>query len=127
MIHGIGTDIVAIERLRLLHARYGERLAQRLLAGEEQTDYHAAADKVRLLAKRFAAKEALAKALGTGLRPPVSLAHIAVAHDALGRPSFRFATPLAEWLAARGVGRVHLTLADERDYAVGFVVAERSS
>ncbi len=124
MILGIGTDIVAIERLRAMHERHGARLADRLLAAGEQADYARAAEPARLLAKRFAAKEALAKALGTGLRAPVSLAGMAVVHDALGRPGFNFVAELADWLAARGIARVHLSLSDERDYAVGFVIVE---
>lgn len=124
MIHGIGTDIVAVARIRRVHARHGERLAARLLSRTEWDGYLQAADKPRLLAKRFAAKEALAKALGTGLRAPVSLVNIGVTHDDLGRPGFTFDPMLQRWLAARGIARVHLSLADEVDYAVGFVVVE---
>ncbi|MFN3593908.1 MAG: holo-ACP synthase [Thiobacillaceae bacterium] len=124
MIHGIGTDIVAVARVRGVYARHGERLAARLLSRTEWEGYLQAADKPRLLAKRFAAKEALAKALGTGLRAPVSLANMGVTHDDLGRPGFAFVPELERWLAARGIARVHLSLADEMDYAVGFVVVE---
>lgn len=124
MIQGIGTDIVAVARMSALHERHGERLAQRLLTVEERPDYDRATDKARLLAKRFAAKEALAKALGTGLRAPVSLANMGVTHDALGRPAFAFRPDLRAWLTARRIVRVHLSLADELHYAVGFVVVE---
>lgn len=124
MIHGIGTDIVAVARMRGVHARHGERLAARLLSRTEWEGYLQAADKPRLLAKRFAAKEALAKALGTGLRAPVTLANMGVTHDVHGRPGFTFDPELECWLAARGIARVHLSLADEVDYAVGFVVVE---
>lgn len=124
MIHGIGTDIVAVARMRGVHARHGERLAARLLSPAEWPGYLRAADKPRLLAKRFAAKEALAKALGTGLRAPVSLVNMGVTHDVHGRPGFAFDPELQRWLTARGIARVHLSLADEVDYAVGFVVVE---
>ena len=124
MIQGIGTDIVDIARMSALHDRHGPRLAHRLLTTGERSDYEIATDKARLLAKRFAAKEALAKALGTGLRTPVSLANMAVTHDALGRPSFAFSPDLQAWLKTRRIARVHLSLSDEQHYAVAFVIVE---
>lgn len=124
MIAGIGTDLVAVARMRTLHARFGERLARRLLAAAELAEYRGAARPERLLAKRFAAKEALAKALGTGLRAPVSLTGIAVEHDALGQPRFGYAPALRDWLAARRIGAVHVSISDETEHVVAFVVAE---
>lgn len=126
MIHGIGTDIVAVQRMAAIHARFGGKLAQRVLAPAEWDDYSAARDKQRFLAKRFAAKEALAKALGTGMRAPVAFAAISVTHDALGRPGFAFSADLDAWLRAREFGASHLSLSDETDYAVAFVVVERA-
>lgn len=123
MIVGIGTDIVAIERLRRMWERHGRRAAERLLAEEEYAGLELAADKGRFLAKRFAAKEAFAKAFGTGVRPPATLTAIAVAHDELGRPFLRFNGPLES--SARHL-RSHLTLSDEADYAVAFVVLEKN-
>ena len=124
MIYGIGTDLVAIARIADLHVRFGERFARRLLAEEEWLEYARATMPVRFLAKRFAAKEALAKALGTGLRAPVTLGNIAVRHDALGRPAYAATAPLADWLRARGIGRLHLSLSDERDHALAFAIVE---
>lgn len=124
MIRGIGTDIVDVVRMSALHGRYGLKLAQRLLTAVERADYDRAAEPARLLAKRFAAKEALAKALGTGLRAPVSLANMTVTHDPLGRPAFTFAPALQAWLAARRIVRVHLSLSDEQHYALAFVIVE---
>lgn len=124
MILGIGVDLVKVARLTDMHARHGGRLAQRLLAPEELADYVEARDKDRFLAKRFAAKEALAKALGTGLRHPVSLTSIFVEHDALGRPSLNFAPELARWVQQRGIGRVHLSISDEAEHTIAFVVIE---
>ena len=88
MIHGIGTDIVAVKRLQRMWERHGERVLEKLLAPQELAEFaHAAvAAKGRFLAKRFAAKEAFCKALGTGLRPPAVLPAIAVGHDELGKP-----------------------------------------
>lgn len=125
MIHGIGTDIVAVARLGELHGRHGERALGKLLAPDEMDAARNCVDPARFLAKRFAAKEALGKALGTGIRQPVLLTAIAVAHDSLGKPEFRFSTELETYLRERGLC-AHLSLSDEQDYAVAFVVVEKS-
>lgn len=125
MIHGIGTDLVAIERLSQMWRRHGERALDKLLAPEERDDCRASPDPGRFLAKRFAAKEALGKALGTGIRAPVLLPAIAVRHDQLGRPAFAFAPELAGWIAARALV-CHLSLADEAGQALALVVAEKT-
>lgn len=125
MIYGIGTDIADIDRMREVHARYGGKLAQRMLAPEEWGEYAEARDKDAFLAKRFAAKEAFAKAAGTGMRAPVTLTAISVAHDGLGRPELAFAPELAAWMRTRGMGRAHLSISDERHHVVAFVLLER--
>ncbi len=124
MIFGIGTDIVAHARIGALHERYGSRFAQRILSPMEFLEYGTHADPVRLLMKRFAAKEALAKASGSGMRYPVTLQRISVAHDAMGKPIFEFDAELAAHLKQLGVTRHHLSISDERDVAVAFVVLE---
>jgi len=121
MITGIGTDIVAVGRLRAMWDKHGKAALDKLLAPSERADFVAAADPGRFLAKRFAAKEALAKALGTGLRPPVLLPAIAVTHDAQGKPQFAFHGPLAELTQNL---TVHLSLSDEADYAIAYVIVE---
>ena len=123
MIHGIGTDIVAVSRLRSMWERHGERALERLLAPQERGDFERAADKGRFLAKRFAAKEAFAKAFGTGVRPPLLLSAVAVTHDELGKPIFAFDGPLAE---ATGHLTAHLSISDEAEYAVAYVILERA-
>jgi len=124
MILGIGVDLVKVARFTDMHARHGSRLAQRLMAPEELADYVEVRDKDRFLAKRFAAKEALAKALGTGLRHPVNLTAIRVEHDSLGRPSLGFSPELAHWIERRGISRVHLSISDETTHAIAFVIVE---
>ena len=84
MIYGVGTDIVAVKRLQALWERHGEKTGERILAPSEYEDFAQASDKGRFLAKRFAAKEAFSKALGTGVRPPATLSSIAITHDELG-------------------------------------------
>ena len=85
LIHGIGTDIVRIARMEDNVDRYGARFARRMLAPEEMKEYELSRQPARFLAKRFAAKEAAAKALGTGFSQGVGLRDIAVAHEAAGR------------------------------------------
>ena len=126
MIYGIGTDIVAVSRIAALHERYGDALARRILTAQEWANYATHAQPVRFLAKRFAAKEAFAKAVGTGIREPVSLRFIGVAHDEWGKPMFACAPELAEWLAQRGIARVHLSLSDEKEQVIAFALAETS-
>ncbi|MBM3390918.1 MAG: holo-ACP synthase [Betaproteobacteria bacterium] len=123
MIHGVGTDVVAIARLERMLDAHGERAAAKLLASSEMERYRQAPKPAAFLAKRFAAKEALGKALGLGLRDPATLHNIAVASDGIGRPSFEFAPPLADWMRSRRL-RAHLSLSDETDTALAFVVVE---
>jgi holo-[acyl-carrier protein] synthase len=125
MIYGIGTDIVAMRRISAALEKFGERFAARILAPEERAEFAAHKFPARFLAKRFAAKEAFAKALGTGVRHPVTLHNIRVGHDSLGKPSLAFAPSLADDLARRGINGHHLSLSDEEDMAVAFVILER--
>lgn len=124
MIHGIGTDIVAVARFETMWLRHGRRLAQRLLSEQELSEFAAHSSPARFLAKRFAAKEALSKAVGSGLRHPVTLRRISVMHDALGKPMFLFDEVLHRYLAQLGINGHHLSLSDERDMVMAFVVLE---
>ena len=80
--------------------------------------------KAGTLAKRFAAKEAFAKAIGTGVRAPVLLTALAVVHDDLGKPSFEYSPALAAYVAERGL-TAHLSLSDEQDTVIAFVILEQ--
>ena len=124
MILGIGTDIVSHSRIKAMHEHHGERAAQHILSPQELREYAASADPVRLLMKRFAAKEALAKAAGSGLRHPVTLQRISGTHDALGKPVFMFDEELAAHFRQLGVTRHHLSISDEHEAAVAFVILE---
>jgi len=124
MILGIGTDIAALARIESLHVRYGERFARRILSDTEMAEFFKHAHPARLLMKRFAAKEALAKALGTGLRHPVSMTQMTVTHDGLGKPGFAFSLQLLDYIEQFGISRHHLSISDERDMAVAFVILE---
>ena len=127
MIHGIGTDIVAVSRLGEFYARHGERSLDKLLTPAEREEFARLpeAGQTRFLAKRFAAKEAFGKALGTGIRAPVLLPAIGVGHDALGKPVLELAPSVAALLVERRLV-AHLSLSDEQDYAVAFVILEQT-
>ena len=125
MIFGIGTDIVAVARMTNYWERHGERGLEKMLAPAEREACRTSSDPARFLAKRFAAKEALGKAFGTGVRAPLLLPDIAVEHDQLGKPSFSYSPALAAHFAGRGI-KAHLSISDENDYAVAFVILEKS-
>lgn len=125
MIYGIGTDMVTLSRIERLHKKYGKAFAERLLSHVEMLEYPLAGKPINFLAKRFAAKEAFAKAVGTGIRAPVTLRNIGVGHDELGKPEFICEPELQKWLLARGIKHVHLSMADENDTVVAFAVAEK--
>ncbi|MGD8569531.1 MAG: holo-ACP synthase [Gammaproteobacteria bacterium] len=124
MIFGIGTDIVQICRLEDALSRYGQRFAERILAPSEIERFNRYVRPANFLAKRFAAKEAVAKAFGTGFRDGLSLRHIIVDNDDHGRPLLQF-EETASILAERfEISASHLSLSDENDYAVAMVVLE---
>lgn len=124
MIYGIGTDIVEVARIADALTRFGEAFARRILTDREWLAFEQSSTKPRFLAKRFAAKEAFAKALGTGLRAPATLQNIGVAHDDLGKPMLDLAPELQAMLTQRGIHYQHLTISDEKALAVAFVVLE---
>jgi holo-[acyl-carrier protein] synthase len=127
MILGIGTDIVTVSRIEAAIARHGAAFAERILSAQELPAYTAHSFPARFLSKRFAAKEALAKATGNGLRHPVSLRRITVNNNELGKPEFLFDTELSAYLKKLGITRHHLSLSDEREVAVAFVILEGNS
>lgn len=121
MIYGIGTDIVSIERMRTNLERFGERFAERILTHEELEEFKDVVNHAHFLAKRFAAKEAVAKAMGTGFIDGLSLRHIGVAHNTLGKPVLKFSGRAEEFVQREKIVLSHISLADEIDYAVAFV------
>jgi holo-[acyl-carrier protein] synthase len=124
MILGIGTDIVSIARIRDTLDRHGAAFAQRILSDIELVALNDSKDPVAWLAKRWAAKEAFGKAAGSGIVSPLTLSGIGIGHDAAGRPLFELSDAIAFHLQSQGVVRAHLTISDEREYAVAFVIFE---
>jgi len=125
MIYGIGTDLVEPSRIAQLLEKYGERFAKRLLTDSEWSEYLVSGQPVMFLAKRFAAKEALSKAIGTGLRYPVSLSHISITHDQRGKPYFEFHPDLSALVRNEGITSHHLSISDELNLACAFVILEK--
>ncbi|MEQ4451073.1 holo-ACP synthase [Kosakonia sp. YIM B13605] len=123
-ILGLGTDIVEIARIEAVVARSGDRLAKRVLSDNEWALYQAHQQPVRFLAKRFAVKEAAAKALGTGIRNGLAFNQFEVFNDALGKPSLRLWDEAKRMAEQMGVRAMHVTLADERHYACATVIIE---
>lgn len=128
MIFGIGTDIVRIERLAQGLERHEERYAKRILGDGEYAEFTqlqgAESGRARFLAKRFAAKEAVAKALGTGFRGGLSLNDIEVVHDELGKPAVRYSARGQGIADSLGAGRCQLSISDEQEHALAFAVIE---
>lgn len=121
MIFGIGTDIVSVGRIRDALERHGERFARRILADSELEAYRRATHPENFLAKRFAAKEAAAKAFGTGFRDGLNMRDIAVVNDKKGKPELQFSGRASVLSDELGVGRHYLSLSDEREHAIAFV------
>lgn len=124
MIYGIGTDIVEVARIEVSIQQFGDEFAKRILAESEWQSYQQSGIKPRFLAKRFAAKEAFSKALGTGLRAPATFQNIAVTHDDLGKPILRLAPALLALLQSKNILHTHISISDEKNLATAFVVLE---
>ena len=125
MIYGVGVDMVRVSRIQAGLERFGDRFARRILSASEFGEFQRAERRDSFVAKRFAAKEAVAKALGTGFRDGLTLRQISVVHDALGKPGLRYSGRASELLKANGVGDSHLSITDEDDYSMAFVVLAR--
>lgn len=124
MIFGIGTDIVEVARIEASIAQFGDDFAKRILAASELPSYQNSKIKARFLAKRFAAKEAFSKALGTGLREPATFQNIAVSHDDLGKPVLLLSAELQTFLDDKNITQTHISISDEKNLAAAFVVLE---
>ena len=129
MIFGIGTDICDVRRVALVLGRRGERFAEKVLGPHEIEVFRARRAQfeergVRYLATRFSAKEAFSKAIGLGMRMPMTWRGCEIAKRPSGKPEIRLHGALAEWFAARGL-RAHVSVTDESEYAASFVVVEQ--
>lgn len=124
MICGIGTDIVDVRRMEDNLAKHGERFAKRILSTSEFDEFSSQNNQAAFLAKRFAAKEATVKALGTGFRDGISMTHISVTHDDLGKPMLNLTDVACDVFKSQNISSSHISIADEKDFAVAYVVFE---
>ena len=125
MIYGIGIDVIEPHRVARLLDKYGERFARRVLTQREWPAYARTVNPVLFVANRFAAKEAFAKAMGTGFRYPVTLQSISVVQDRRGKPGFEFHPNLAQLVVNAGITGHYVTISDEKNLACACVVLEK--
>jgi holo-[acyl-carrier protein] synthase len=128
MIFGIGTDLCDVRRITATLERRGVRFAERVLGPSELQVFHARRTRaeargLRYLATRFSAKEAFSKAVGLGIRMPMTWRSCEILNHPSGQPYIRLTGALADWFDARGL-QAHVTVTDESDYAASFVVVE---
>ena len=131
MIYGIGTDICDIRRIRASLERHGERFAAKVLSEGEMKMYRARSQRwpergIRFVATRFSAKEAFSKAVGLGMRMPMTWRHCEIGKLPSGQPTIILHGELKTWFEARGLS-AHITVTDEVDYAASFCVVETSA
>lgn len=127
-IYGIGTDIIQVSRVAAVMTRTNGRFAEKVLGPDELRVYHARKSRseargLAFLATRFSAKEAFSKAIWLGMHWPMTWRALQTLNEASGKPVVKASGELADWLAVRGI-TARVTVSDERDYAVAFVVAE---
>ncbi|RYG11031.1 MAG: holo-ACP synthase [Burkholderiales bacterium] len=130
MIYGIGTDICDVRRIRASFGRHGDRFAQKILSEAELATWEARCARwpergIRFLATRFSAKEAFSKAIGLGMRMPMSWRLCEIGKLPSGQPVIVLHGGLKEWFDAQGL-HAHVTVSDESDYAASFVVVEKA-
>lgn len=123
-ILGVGTDLVEIGRIEATLQRFGERFVNRVLTADEQLEWRGRGRSAAFVALRFAAKEALSKALGCGIGVELAFLDVQVGHDRRGAPRLEFIGRGAKEARRRGVIACHLSLSDERSHALAFVVLE---
>ena len=122
MIFGIGVDIVQKSRIRNQLEKYGSEFAERLLCQQEMTEYLQTIDKTRYLSNHIATKEAVSKALGTGLTDGIRYQDICVSHEDTGKPFLTFSGDVGKYIDANAITSPHLSISDEKDYSIAMVV-----
>ncbi|MEE4245387.1 MAG: holo-ACP synthase [Kangiellaceae bacterium] len=123
-IVGVGTDIVEIQRIRSSFDKFGDKFADRILSDAEKATKTYQVQPVHYLAKRFAAKEAIMKALGTGLARGVRFDDFSILNNADGKPYVEIEGEGKALLERLGINHIHISISDEKNQAIAFVVAE---
>ena len=124
MIIGIGVDIAETARVEKLVAKYGQRFARRILTADELLEFDRRKHSSSYLATRFAAKEAVAKALGTGIGEQFGFHSVQIDNDAQGKPLLRFVDSAVDLIAGLKINNAMISLSDEKHYVVAMVVLE---
>lgn len=122
MIYGIGTDIVELSRIKKTYTRFGENFTKRLLMPEEQSMYLQSRNPIRFLAMRFAAKEAIVKAMGTGFSNGIWIRDTGIINDKLGKPLVIFSSRGQAVCKKLGIGESHISLSDEAGLILAFSI-----
>ncbi len=123
---GIGVDMVDKRRIASLHERYGLKFARRILSEAELRDYQSVKDKVSFLAKRFSAKEAMSKVLGTGVGQGIRFSELSVEHDAKGKPLAVLSGRAQQIMKELQIDSILLSTSDEKEQAISFAVGTRN-
>jgi len=125
MIFGIGTDIVEVERIKNLSSI--SKFAKKILSQNELNTFNSLNkdQQIYFLSKQFAAKEAISKALGTGIGHEISLKNIEILRDEKGKPFFNAINELSAYLSNLGITKTHVSLSDEINYAIAMVIVEK--
>jgi holo-[acyl-carrier protein] synthase len=126
VIFGIGTDVVRLDRVEATLARFGEHFVHRLLLPEEEAQYRRHRRKARFLAMRFAGKEAVVKAMGTGFRHGMWIRDVGIVADPRGKPEIVYSPRGRALCEQMGVGEGHVSLTDEAGLVVAFAVLMRA-
>lgn len=124
-IYAIGHDIVENDRIKKIFEAHPTQFIKKTLSDNEQKQLLCKQDPVKFLAKRFAAKEAFAKACGTGFRDPILMPNISIMNDDLGKPYFILDNKIKDWLRAKGIIYHHLSISDEKYLSSAFVILEQ--
>jgi len=127
VIFGIGTDVVRLDRVEATLERFGEHFVQRLLLPEEEAQYRRHRRKARFLAMRFAGKEAVVKAMGTGFRNGMWIRDVGIVQDPRGKPGIVYSARGQALCAQMGIGEGHVSLTDEAGLVVAFAVLLRAT
>ena len=122
MIYGIGTDIVELSRIKKTYMRFGEKFTNRLLMPEEQSMYLQSRNPIRFLAMRFAAKEAIVKAMGTGFSNGIWIRDTGIINNKLGKPLVIFSSRGQAVCKKLGIGESHISLSDEAGLILAFSI-----
>ncbi|MEM7763252.1 MAG: holo-ACP synthase [Pseudomonadota bacterium] len=126
MIYGIGTDVVEVSRIQATYERFGDHFSSRLLLPEEYAAFTRYKRKVRFLAMRFAAKEALVKAMGTGFANGMWIRDVGIVSDPKGKPLVIFSERGDTLRRELGIGESHVSLTDEAGLVVAMAIMERA-